>query len=33
MTTKAKTDAGEVHELAGGWISERKGTPVPVFLN
>lgn len=32
MTTNAKTDPGEVHELAGGWISERKGTPVPVFL-
>lgn len=21
-----------VHELAGGWITERKGTPVPLFL-
>lgn len=21
-----------VHELAGGWISERKGTPIPLFL-
>jgi hypothetical protein len=23
---------GEVHELAGGWITERKGTKVPGFL-
>lgn len=30
MTTK--TEPGEVHELAGGWITERKGTPVPPFL-
>jgi hypothetical protein len=30
MTTK--TEPGEIHELAGGWISERKGTPVPPFL-
>ncbi|HBL30524.1 MAG TPA: hypothetical protein DD490_27125 [Acidobacteria bacterium] len=21
-----------VHEMAGGWITERKGTPVPLFL-
>lgn len=21
-----------VHEIAGGWITERKGTPVPLFL-
>jgi hypothetical protein len=27
-----KTDPGEVHELAGGWITERKGMPIPVFL-
>jgi hypothetical protein len=30
MTTK--TDPGEIHELAGGWITERKGTSVPPFL-
>lgn len=30
MTTKG--DQGEIHELAGGWISERKGTGVPGFL-
>ena len=23
---------GELHELAGGWITERKNTPVPGFL-
>lgn len=28
----AKQDHGELHELAGGWITERKGTPVPGFL-
>jgi hypothetical protein len=28
----AKHDDGELHELAGGWITERKGTPVPAFL-
>jgi hypothetical protein len=22
----------EVHELAGGWITERAGTPIPTFL-
>ncbi len=27
-----KTEPGAIHELAGGWISERKGTPVPPFL-
>jgi hypothetical protein len=26
------TDKGEIHEYAGGAISERKGTGVPVFL-
>lgn len=26
------TDKGDIHELAGGWITERKGTPVPGFL-
>ena len=25
-------DKDEVHELAGGWITERKGTPIPAFL-
>ncbi len=28
----AKREDGELHELAGGWITERKGTPVPTFL-
>jgi len=27
-----KHESGELHELAGGWISERKGTPIPAFL-
>ena len=22
----------DIHELAGGWITERKGTPIPAFL-
>ena len=22
----------EVHEMAGGWITERAGTPIPTFL-
>jgi hypothetical protein len=22
----------EIHELAGGWITERAGTPIPTFL-
>lgn len=30
MTTKS--DEGGIHELAGGWITERKGTPIPGFL-
>jgi NADH:ubiquinone oxidoreductase subunit H len=25
-------DNGKVKELAGGWITERAGTPVPLFL-
>ena len=25
-------EQGEIHELAGGWITERKGTPIPLFL-
>jgi hypothetical protein len=30
----SKDGAGEpkVHEVAGGWISERVGTPIPAFL-
>lgn len=27
-----KTGDPKVHELAGGWITERVGTPIPVFL-
>ncbi len=27
-----KPEAGDVHEIAGGWITERKGTPIPGFL-
>ena len=23
---------GDIHEVAGGWITERKGTPIPGFL-
>ena len=30
MSTEPSKD--EVHELAGGWITERAGTPVPLFL-
>jgi hypothetical protein len=26
------SDGKDVHELAGGWITERKGTQVPAFL-
>lgn len=26
------TEDPKVHELAGGWITERAGTPIPVFL-
>lgn len=30
---KDETPAEEpVHEIAGGWITERKGTPIPRFL-
>lgn len=34
MATEKQDNApqGAVHELAGGWITERKGTPVPLFL-
>jgi len=31
MSNKEKTP-GEVHEIAGGWITERAGTPIPAFL-
>ena len=27
-----KNEPQEVHEVAGGWITERKGTSVPLFL-
>lgn len=27
-----ETETGKVHELAGGWITERAGTPIPTFL-
>ena len=27
-----KPERPEIHELAGGWITERAGTPVPLFL-
>lgn len=27
-----KPEDGEIHELAGGWITERKGTKIPGFL-
>ncbi len=27
-----KHEGEEVHELAGGWITERVGTPIPGFL-
>lgn len=30
MTTPKKDSP--VHEIAGGWITERKGTPIPGFL-
>ena len=30
---EVKAEAGpKVHEIAGGWIAERVGTPIPVFL-
>jgi hypothetical protein len=34
MATEKQNNPGQgpVHELAGGWITERKGTPVPLFL-
>jgi uncharacterized membrane protein (DUF106 family) len=30
MSTKPEKE--ELHEIAGGWITERKGTPIPMFL-
>jgi drug/metabolite transporter (DMT)-like permease len=27
-----KPESGKIHELAGGWITERAGTPIPTFL-
>lgn len=32
MSPQDEKDAPRVHELAGGWITERAGTPIPVFL-
>lgn len=32
MANERKTEEPKVHELAGGWITERVGTPIPVFL-
>jgi hypothetical protein len=31
MSKDEKTPA-EIHEIAGGWITERAGTPIPGFL-
>ncbi len=28
----SETKHEEIHELAGGWITERKHTPIPTFL-
>ena len=28
----SETQDKNVHELAGGWITERKDTPIPLFL-
>lgn len=30
--SKTGTDGQKIHELAGGWITERVGTPIPIFL-
>ena len=27
-----KKESAELHEYAGGWMTERKGTDVPIFL-
>lgn len=33
MTTNAdRKDEQPLHEIAGGWITERAGTPIPTFL-
>lgn len=32
MSDQKQSDQGEVHEIAGGWITERKKTPIPGFL-
>lgn len=32
MSNEKQSDQGEVHEIAGGWITERKKTPIPGFL-
>jgi len=32
MKENVSPSAPKVHELAGGWITERVGTPIPVFL-
>lgn len=34
MATEKQNDQAPapVHEIAGGWITERKGTPIPLFL-
>jgi hypothetical protein len=32
MATSHDKDGREIHELAGGWITERAGTPIPLFL-
>src|SRR5690349_17573624 len=29
---RTKGEDEKVHEIAGGWITERVGTPIPVFL-
>lgn len=29
---RAEKAEEKVHEIAGGWITERVGTPIPVFL-
>lgn len=32
MATSHDKDGQEIHELAGGWITERAGTAIPLFL-
>jgi hypothetical protein len=31
-TSDDNKDGQQVHEIAGGWITERVGTPIPLFL-